>query len=105
MGDMLPGLAVAVLVGVLVVAVRACLRPLERRIDRLSRIEGKLDAILKHSGVRFDPLEGLPEDALDAVRQGRKIEAITRYRHATGAGLQEAKDIIEDAFRRTASHR
>jgi ribosomal protein L7/L12 len=69
-------------------------------MDRLSRIEGKLDAILKHSGVSFDAFEGLPAEVLEAVRQGQKIEAIKRYRHATGVGLQEAKDVIEEALRR-----
>ena len=105
MGEILPGLAVLAFLGMLVVAIRACLRPLEQRLDRLSRIEGKLDAILKHSGVLFDPLAGLPADALEAARHGRKIDAIKRYRQATGAGLQEAKDMIEEALRRTASPR
>lgn len=97
------GIAVPIVVAIWVV--RASLRSLERRVDRLSRIEGKLDAILKHSGVRFDPLEGIPPDALDALRRGQKIEAIKRYRHATGAGLQEAKDMIEETMRRTTAQR
>ena len=103
MGDMLPVLATLLTMGVLVLSVRACLRPLQRRMDRLSRIEGKLDAILKHLGVSFDAFEGLPAEVLEAVRQGRKIEAIKRYRHATGVGLQEAKDVIEEALRHTVS--
>lgn len=107
MRELLPNLAVLILVGVgiVVMAVRAYVRPLARRMDRLSRIEGKLDAMLKHSGARFDPLEGMPSDALDALRQGQKIEAIKRYRHATGAGLQEAKEMIEEALRRSSSQR
>ena len=92
-------------VGALVVVVRACVRPLERRMDRLSRMEGKLDAIMKHSAIAFDPLEGMPADALEALRQGQKIEAIKRYRHATGADLKDAKDAIEEALRRQAGDR
>lgn len=52
----------------------------------LSRLEGKLDALLKHQGVRFDPYSDLPGPVLDALRRGKKIEAIKEYRVATGAG-------------------
>ncbi|QDV35665.1 ribosomal protein L7/L12 [Tautonia plasticadhaerens] len=38
------------------------------------------------------PLEG---ELLDLLRNGRKIEAIKRYREATGVGLKEAKDAVE----------
>jgi hypothetical protein len=106
MDELLPVLAVVVIVavGVTVVALQTYVRPLERRLDRLSRIEGKLDALLKHSGLRFDPLEALPAGVLDAVKQGQKIEAIKRYRAATRAGLQEDKDVVEEAMRRAAVH-
>jgi len=33
-----------------------------------------------------------PDDLLELLRQGRKIEAIKRYRERTGAGLKQAKD-------------
>jgi len=32
---------------------------------------------------------------LEAMRQGRKIEAVKLYREATGAGLAESKDAVE----------
>jgi ribosomal protein L7/L12 len=37
----------------------------------------------------------LEEDLLEHLREGRKIEAIRRYRQATNAGLKEAKDAVE----------
>ncbi|MBW8852114.1 MAG: ribosomal protein L7/L12 [Xanthomonadales bacterium] len=37
----------------------------------------------------------LPDDVLDALRGGQRIEAIKRLREATGLGLKEAKDLIE----------
>ena len=37
----------------------------------------------------------LPNDVLDALRGGQRIEAIKRLREATGLGLKEAKDLIE----------
>lgn len=42
----------------------------------------------------------VPEDQLDAIQaaifQGSKIEAIKLYRKATGLGLKEAKDAVEE---------
>lgn len=41
----------------------------------------------------------VPDDQIEPIRAavfaGRKIEAIKRYRTATGEGLKEAKDFIE----------
>jgi ribosomal protein L7/L12 len=35
------------------------------------------------------------QDVADLVRQGRKIEAIKRYREGTGLGLKESKDAVD----------
>jgi len=86
------GAALAV-IGVRVVA-------LEDRLRALSRLEGKVDALLKHQGIGFDPYSEPPPTVLDALRRGRKIEAIKAYRAATGAGLAEAKDVVEEVERR-----
>jgi hypothetical protein len=68
----------------------------------LSRVEAKLDALLKHEGIQFDPHADLPPAVLDALRRGRKIEAIKEYRQASGVGLKEAKEYIEELQRRAA---
>jgi hypothetical protein len=68
----------------------------------LERVEAKLDAILKHQGVQFDPDADIPPSVLDALRRGRKIEAIKEFRVATGVGLKEAKERIDDIWRRAA---
>lgn len=104
MSEILPVTAIIVLGGIVVVSLQTRLAALQRRVDRLSRMEGKLDVLLKHFGKRFDPLDGLPAEALAALKQGRKIEAIKHYRQATGAGLAEAKDVIEEAERRGAPY-
>lgn len=103
MSETLLVVIVSVFAGAVFVLARSGLEALHRRLDRLSRIEGKLDALLKHSSIRFDPLDGFPAEALAALKQGRKIEAIKHYRQATGAGLAEAKDAVEEAQRRGAS--
>jgi ribosomal protein L7/L12 len=68
----------------------------------LSRLEAKLDALLRHEGIRFDPYAEAPPRVLDALRRGEKIEAIKEYRAATGGGLKEAKEYVEELQRRSA---
>jgi ribosomal protein L7/L12 len=63
---------------------------------RISRMERKLNALLRHHGV--DLTQGAPLS--DRVKQlagdpSQKIEAIKVYREETGAGLAEAKDAVE----------
>ena len=91
------------LLGLIIIATTAVLvaarAPAERRARSLARLESKIDALLKHQGVTFDPYANLPAPVVDALRRGRKIEAIKEYRLATGAGLKEAKECVEDAQR------
>lgn len=41
----------------------------------------------------------IPEDILLLARSGKQIQAIKEYRRRTGAGLKQAKDIIDRAAR------
>ena len=75
---------------------------MERRLDRLSRIDRKLDALLKHAAVSFDVYEDVPADVRDAIERGETIEAVRRFRQATGVGLKEAKDFVDEVRRRQA---
>ncbi len=95
--SVLLGLVVA---GVIAAAIVARMTSGERQSPALSRLEAKLDALLKHQGIRFDPYADVPPPVLDALRRGKKIDAIKEYRAATGAGLQEAKDYVEELQRR-----
>ncbi len=92
-------LLVFVVVGV-AVAIAARRTSAERQVRALSRVEAKVDALLKQAGIRFDPYADAPAPVLDALRRGRKVEAIKEYRAATGVGLQEAKDYVEELQRR-----
>lgn len=97
---LLPGLLIAVIAfGLIGVRVAS----LEQRLRALSRLEGKLDALLKHQGIRFDPYSDVPPPVLDALRRSKKIEAIKEYRAATGVGLQEAKEFVEEVQRRASA--
>ncbi|MBM4094886.1 MAG: hypothetical protein FJ276_36565 [Planctomycetes bacterium] len=69
---------------------------------RLSRLEGKIDAILRASGIDYDPLATVPVAVREALEQGEYILAIKRLREATGVGLKEAKYTIDELRRRRA---
>lgn len=70
---------------------------LERKIDRLER---KIDLVMAHLGITVtDSIDFTEIDEL--VLQGKKIQAIKRYRDQDRtAGLAEAKNIIEERARR-----
>lgn len=75
---------------------------LERRLNRLSRLDAKVDALLKSDGIQFDKYHDVPADVREALERGQTILAIQRFRIATGAGLQEAKAFVDEIRRRSA---
>ena len=97
--SLLVGLIVAGFIGCAIVARMGSGRPDARA---LSRLEAKLDALLKHEGIRFDPYADASARVVDALRRGEKIEAIKEHRAATGVGLKEAKEYVEELQRRSA---
>ena len=62
----------------------------EWKVDALRR---RVDAIAEHLGITADPC--CPPEVSDLAKSGRKIDAIKAYRKATGAGLAEAKGVVE----------
>lgn len=87
---------VSALVGIVIGHVLTRLRDLGRRVDRIPRVEAKLDALMSHQGIHFGPMTGVHPAVADALARGKKVLAIYRYREATGAGLKEAKEAIEE---------
>ncbi len=75
----------------------------ELELRSLARVEAKLDAFLKHEGITFDPYANVAPPVLDALRRGKKIEAIKEYREVSGVGLKEAKEYVEEVQRRASS--
>ena len=59
----------------------------------VNRVERKIDALLKHSGM--DLAQVALQEAQTLMKAGRKIEAIRVYRELTGASLAEAKAAVE----------
>ena len=67
---------------------------------RPASLERKLDLLLEHAGLEYDPVAGLPEGVEQALRDGKQIVAIKLVREATGVGLREAMEFIEEVERR-----
>ncbi|MFV0129305.1 hypothetical protein ACLGI4_16615 [Streptomyces sp. HMX112] len=82
---------------VVLVAAGLVLSGVETRLKgthrRIARLEHKIDLILDHLGIQ-DTDPALAQVA-ELVRQGKKIEAIKRYRTLTGADLIEAKAAVD----------
>jgi len=96
-------LAVLVCVGltlVLAFSIRLDLNVIAARIATVSRMEAKLDLLLKQANIKYDPYKNVSPLVVDAVRRGKKIEAIKCYRNESGVGLKEAKEFIEEVQRR-----
>lgn len=56
----------------------------------LNALEARLDDLLRALGVAYDEVGAMPDAAIEALRQGKTVEAIYYYRRATGASLKEA---------------
>ena len=91
----------SVLVMIALAAVFIRMASLEQRFRALSKIDAKLDALLKHAGIAFDPYKDVPAAVTEALQRGKKIEAIKRYRAVTGADLRQAKEFVEEVQRRS----
>ncbi|WP_431951084.1 hypothetical protein [Nocardia lijiangensis] len=71
------------------------------RLDlKLTRLERKLDLIMKHLGIP-DPTPPTDwADIDDLIRRGKLVHAIKRYRDQNQeASLVDAKDAVEDRAR------
>jgi hypothetical protein len=94
-------LAAALMLMVLLIGAR--LNRLQERLAVLSRVEAKLDLLLKQANIRFEPYVNLPPEIAEALRNGKKILAIKLQRESSGMGLKEAKDFIEEVERRAGT--
>ena len=96
-------LSIAILFGAVAAMIGVKLAAMDRRLMRLSRLETKVDSLLKAAGVTFDPMGEVPPAVREALDRGETILAVKRFREATGAGLKEAKDFVDEVRRRQAA--
>ena len=92
--------ALWVLAVLLLAILGARIKGLQSRMGVMSRLEAKVDLLLKQANITFDPYANVPPEIAQAVRNGKKIEAIKLYRQSSGLGLKEAKEYIEGVERR-----
>lgn len=91
---------VSVFIGIALAAVFRSVSGLHARVDRLSRVEAKVDALLQGAGIEFDEFKDVPPDVRSALERGQTITAIKRYREATGVDLKAAKTFVDEIRRR-----
>ena len=84
----------------LLVGIASRLNGIRSQIAVLSRIDAKLDLLLKQANIKFDPYANVSREIAEAVRAGQMIRAIKLHRESTGVGLKEAKDFVEAVQRR-----
>jgi len=93
------GLCAIVLI-ILVMGMGMRLLKIEQRVTRLSGMDARLDLLLKHFGIEYAPDKNVPPAVVNALREGRTIEAIKLYRETTAVSVKEAKDFILEVQRR-----
>ena len=69
MNDLLLPALIAAVAAIVVALIGARIGSIEQRLGALSRLEGKLDAVLKHHGIRFDPYGEEAKDHVDELRR------------------------------------
>jgi ribosomal protein L7/L12 len=70
-----------------------------RRRDHF--LEVKIDALIKHTGIKFDDRTLLAVEVHQAIKAGQRLKAIRLYRKITGAGLKEASEIVDSFVKNT----
>jgi ribosomal protein L7/L12 len=101
------GIVVAVIIAVvgfgLIIASRRDQRS-TREAARLTAVERKLDAVMKHLEIE-EPAPSEDPEVVAHLVKGEFIQAIKVYRDRTGAGLAEAKDAVEQIAHRRGLRR
>ena len=68
----------------------------------VARIEHRVDALLKHSGIGHVPFPSLVDEILACYHESGKMRAIKLFRELTGARLLESKESVEELVEHAA---
>lgn len=74
---------------------------LEEYRKRIRFLEVKIDALIKHTGIEFSDTTLVPIEVHKAIKAGHRLKAIRLYRKITGAGLEEASEIVNGLVKNT----
>jgi ribosomal protein L7/L12 len=91
---------IATLAAIAIAVLSSRLASIERRLNRLSRLDAKLDAMLRPTGITFDEFADVPADVREALERGERILAIKRLRRAKGIDLKQAREFVDEVRRR-----
>ncbi|RCU45628.1 hypothetical protein DU002_14275 [Corallincola holothuriorum] len=72
------------------------LQRLNEQSIKIKRLESKIDILMRHLDVNYDPVALLPREVIEAKESGQRIRAIRLYRQFSGASLREARSFIDD---------
>jgi len=63
--------------------------------DRLNRIEDQTRILSEKAGVSYeDPKDDVPQEVIQLAQDGKRLEAVKAYRDATGAGMDQAMEVV-----------
>jgi ribosomal protein L7/L12 len=64
--------------------------------ERLARLEEQMALVSEKLGLPFElPTSDVPLEVVSLVREGKRLEAVKRYRELTGADFDEARSVVE----------
>lgn len=68
----------------------------EQTNKRLREIEAQLAVLSEKAGVDYtQPHAEVPADVIEMAQAGKTLEAAKRYRELTGAGSDEAMEVVQ----------
>lgn len=79
-----------------IIAVACLVLVIAQLRSEITRLNVKLDLIAKHLGVSGLDSVNINEELKSLILEGKRIEAITKYRTVASVGLKEAYDYIEE---------
>lgn len=83
------------LVVVILVACLLVYNEVDSVSKRIRTIDHKLNFIIDHLGIEYDPFKKMPSELVQLLNSGNKLKVIKLYRQLYGASLKEASDFYE----------
>ena len=68
---------------------------IQKFFERFRAIEAQLAVISEKLGIPYEtPGDSVPQEVVELVQAGKRLEAATRYRQLTNASFDEAREVI-----------
>jgi ribosomal protein L7/L12 len=64
--------------------------------ERLRAIEAQLGALSEQAGIDYEaPMAEVPQEVVELAEAGDAMGAMKRYRELTGAGADQAREVVQ----------